>query len=418
MHPIAQITHLPSKRPHPTSQISNQETALLLSSTQNFAKLTYSKPVLSFGLVPSLIYLTMSVFSEITHFGHEQILFCSDKKTGLRAIIAIHDTTLGPALGGTRMWNYATDEHALTDVLRLSRGMTYKAAVSGLNLGGGKAVILGNPNSDKSDDLLRAYGRFVETLNGRYITAEDVGTNVHDMEVIQQETRHVTGIDQAFKDHGDPSPLTALGVYFGIKACMKQSTGNDSLAGKKIAIQGAGNVATALCNFLKKEGAILSVTDIYPHKAESLAATTGATLVQPHEIFEVDADVFCPCALGAILNDKTIPELKAKIVAGAANNQLADENIHGEMLIHHGVLYAPDYVINAGGLISVANQLDHKSYDAAKKQIAGIYDTLTNIFKIATQRTIPTHLAANHLAEERLAAGASRTKGKIAFSGQ
>ncbi|MBI5216700.1 MAG: Glu/Leu/Phe/Val dehydrogenase [Ignavibacteriae bacterium] len=359
----------------------------------------------------------MSVFSEITQYGHEQVVFCSDTKAGLKAIIAIHNTTLGPSLGGTRMWNYATDEHALTDALRLSRGMTYKAAVSGLNLGGGKAVIIGNPNTDKTTQLFRAYGKFVDSLNGKYITAEDVGTNVHDMEIVHQETNHVTGIDQAFKDSGDPSPLTALGVYYGIKACMKETTGNDSLSGKTVAVQGAGNVANALCEFLAKEGAKIFITDIYEHKAQSIVARTNATLVKPDEIIEMDADVFCPCALGAILNDHSITQLKAKIVAGAANNQLADEQTHGMKLLERGILYAPDYVINAGGLISVANQLDGNTYEQAKKQIEGIYETLRNIFRISHEKQLPTFQAANHLAEERLAQGRNRAKGKLTYSG-
>ncbi|MBI3189164.1 MAG: Glu/Leu/Phe/Val dehydrogenase [Ignavibacteriales bacterium] len=359
----------------------------------------------------------MSVFSEITQFGHEQVVFCSDVKAGLRAIIAVHNTTLGPALGGTRMWNYASDEHALTDALRLSRGMTYKAAISGLNLGGGKAVIIGNPNTDKTPQLFRSYGRFVESLNGKYITAEDVGTNVHDMETVQKETSHVTGIDQAFKDSGDPSPLTALGVYYGIKACMKETSGTDSLSGKRIAVQGAGNVAGALCDFLSNEGAKIFITDIYEHKAQSVAARTNATLVKPDGIYDVEAEVFCPCALGAILNDHTIPQLKARIVAGAANNQLADEQTHGMKLLERGILYAPDYVINAGGLISVANQLDGNSYEQAKKQIEGIYETLHNIFSISKEKKLPTYQAANHLAEERLTQNAHRSKGKLAYSG-
>ncbi|TAK61385.1 MAG: Glu/Leu/Phe/Val dehydrogenase [Bacteroidetes bacterium] len=358
----------------------------------------------------------MSLFNEITTYGHEQVVFCSDKKTGLRAIIAIHNTSLGPSLGGTRMWNYATDTLAITDVLRLSRGMTYKAAVSGLNLGGGKGVIIGNPNTDKTDELFRAYGRFVDSLGGRYITAEDVGTNVHDMEIVHQETKHVTGIDQAFKDSGDPSPLTALGVYYGMKACMKEMTGSDSLAGKRVAMQGAGNVASALCNYLAKEEAKIFITDIYSHKAQSVAAMTGATVVQPHDIYELHSDIFCPCALGAVLNERTIPVLKAKIIAGAANNQLADEHSHGAMLIDHGILYAPDYVINAGGLIGVANQLDGNSYETAKKQIESIYETLRNIFSISKEKKVSTHVAANHLAEQRLEQG-KRPVGKISYSG-
>ena len=364
----------------------------------------------------------MNIFKELERNDHEQVVFCSDKKTNLRAVIAIHDTTLGPALGGARMWMYDSDEEALVDALRLSRGMTYKAAVSGLNLGGGKAVIIGNPNKDKTESLFRTYGRFVEGLAGRYITAEDVGTSVQDMEWVRMETKYVTGIDRALGGGGDPSPITAYGVYHGMKACIKELTGSDSLKGKAVAVQGAGHVASFLCHYLAKEGARIFVTDIFEEKAQDLVKRTKAKFVHPEKIYDVDADVFCPCALGAIMNDKTIPRLKAAVIAGGANNQLADEKKHGQMLIKRGILYAPDYAINAGGLISVANELEGYPRERAMRQAEGIYDTIRKILDIAKRESIPTYEASNRLAEERIAgmthirnlyAGASEYVGRL-----
>lgn len=344
----------------------------------------------------------MDILKEIERRSHEQVVFIADKKSNLRAIIAIHNTALGPALGGTRMWTYASDQEALIDALRLSRGMTYKAAVAGLNLGGGKAVIVGDPNRDKTESLFRTYGRFVEGLGGRYITAEDVGTSVQDMEWVRMETKYVTGIDRALGGGGDPSPVTAIGVYHGLKACMHELTGGDSLKGKQIAVQGAGHVSSFLCEYLAKEGAKLFISDIYEAKAEALAEKTRGTCVKPDKIFDVPADIFCPCALGAIINDETISRLKVKIVAGGANNQLADEKKHGRMLIERGILYAPDYAINGGGLMSVANELEGYPRERALKQAEGIYDTIRNIFDIAKQEQIPPYEASNRLAEKRI----------------
>ncbi|MBI1803678.1 MAG: Glu/Leu/Phe/Val dehydrogenase [Ignavibacteriae bacterium] len=344
----------------------------------------------------------MDIFKEIERREHEQVVFCSDKQSKFRAIIAIHNTTLGPALGGARMWMYASDQDALTDALRLSRGMTYKAAVAGLNLGGGKAVIIGDPNNDKNEALFRTYGRFVEGLAGRYITAEDVGTSVQDMEWVRMETKYVTGIDRALGGSGDPSPVTAFGVYQGMKACMKELTGSESLKAKKIAVQGAGHVASYLCEHLAKEGAKLFITDIYEEKASALAARTKAKYIHPDKIYDVDADVFCPCALGAIVNDDTLPRLKAQIIAGGANNQLKDEKKHGQMLMKKKILYAPDYAINAGGLISVANELEGYPHERALKQAEGIYDTIRRIFATAKQENIPTYEASDRLAEQRI----------------
>ena len=364
-----------------------------------YIRTAFSEQSITLIRVPS----PMDILKEIGKRNHEQVVYCADKESGLSAIIAIHNTALGPALGGARMWTYASDQEALIDALRLSRGMTYKAAVAGLNLGGGKAVILGDPNKDKTEALFRTYGRFVEGLGGRYITAEDVGTSVQDMEWVRMETKYVTGIDRALGGGGDPSPVTAVGVYHGIKACLQEVTGSDSLKGKQIAVQGAGHVSSFLCGFLAEEGAKLFISDLYEAKAKTLAEKTGGNFVEAERIYDVPADIFCPCALGAIINDKTIPRLKVKIVAGGANNQLADETKHGRMLIDRGILYAPDYAINGGGLMSVANELEGYPRERALKQAEGIYGTMTKIFDIAKQQKIPPYEASNHLAEERIA---------------
>ncbi|MBL8007555.1 MAG: Glu/Leu/Phe/Val dehydrogenase [Ignavibacteria bacterium] len=342
-------------------------------------------------------------FDLIESYGHEQVVYCSNKELGLKAIIGIHNTTLGPALGGTRMWNYASDEEALVDVLRLSRGMTYKAAVSGLNLGGGKAVIIGDSRTQKTEGLFRAFGRFVEGLSGRYITAEDVGTGIKDMEFIMMETRHVTGVSIELGGSGDPSPVTAYGTYVGIKACVNEVYGNDSLKGKKVIIQGAGgNVGKHLCKYLFDDGAVLYVNDIYQEKLKSIVTDYKAKIINDDELYSTEADVFSPAALGGILNDETIPKLKVKIVAGAANNQLGHEEEHGKMLNEKGILYAPDYVINAGGLINVYNELEGYNRERALKQASGIYDILKNVINISKSEKITTEVASKKLAEERI----------------
>jgi leucine dehydrogenase len=343
----------------------------------------------------------MQLFDTIGTLGHEQVVLCSDPVTGLQAIIAIHDTSLGPALGGTRMWKYASSNDAIVDALRLSRGMTYKAAVSGVNLGGGKAVIIGNPHTDKNEALFRAYGRFVETQRGRYITAEDVGTGVRDMEWIRMETKYVTGVGGP-GGSGDPSPVTALGVYSGMKAAAKAAFGSDSLVGKRIVVQGAGNVATYLVQSLVKEGAAVFVSDIYDDKAQKLAASTGATVIAPDAVFTTPCDIFSPNALGAILNDETIPGLSCAVVAGGANNQLKDENKHAQMLRDRNIVYAPDYVINAGGLMNVASEVEGYDREKVMRQAEGIYDITANILSIASERNILTIEASNAIAEDRL----------------
>jgi len=344
----------------------------------------------------------MNFFSDLEGYGHEQLIFCSDPKSGLRAIIGIHNTVLGPALGGTRMWAYNNDAEAITDVLRLSRGMTYKAAVAGLNLGGGKAVIIGDSRTQKNEALFRAYGRAVESVGGRYITAEDVGTTVRDMEWIQMETQYVTGVS-ALGGSGDPSPFTAYGVYNGIKACAKKQFGNDSLSGRTVAVQGAGNVATHLVEHLTKEGAKVYVSDIFTEKAQKICADYGAHYVDPTEIASIECDIFSPNALGAILNESSIPNLKCAIVAGGANNQLEEETRHGKALRARGILYAPDYVINAGGLMNVASEIDGYSKEGVLHQAEGIYDILLRIFDMAEERNILNHEASNLIAEQRIA---------------
>lgn len=345
----------------------------------------------------------MQHFEMMEEYGHEQLVFCSNKESGLKAIIAVHDTTLGPSLGGTRMWNYKSTDEALKDVLRLSRGMTYKAAVAGLNLGGGKAVIIGDSAKGKSELLFRTFGKFVDGLSGRYITAEDVGTDVKDMENVRMETKYVTGISKALGGSGDPSPVTAYGVYVGMKACAHVKWGSDSLRGRKVAVQGAGNVARYLCEHLYNEGAELYITDIVDDKIKKVLETVKAHIVSPEEIYDIDADIFAPTALGGIINDDTIEKFKFEIIAGGANNQLDDENRHGKALMDKGILYAPDYVINAGGLINVANELEGYRQDRAMKQAEGIYDIVKKVINISKEENIPAHVASNKLAEQRLA---------------
>lgn len=344
----------------------------------------------------------MEIFNYLEKYDYEQVVFCHDKASGLKAIIAIHDTTLGPALGGCRMWTYASEDAAVEDALRLARGMTYKNAAAGLNLGGGKTVIIGDPFKDKNEEMFRALGRFIQGLNGRYITAEDVGTTVADMDLIHEETNYVTGISPAFGSSGNPSPVTAYGVYRGMKAAAKEAYGDDALGGRTVAVQGLGNVAYKLCEYLHQEGARLIVTDINQVAVERAVNDFGAEAVAPDAIYKQQADIFSPCALGAILNDDTIAQLQVKIIAGSANNQLA-ESKHGQMLHDLGIVYAPDYVVNAGGVINVADELYGYNRERAMKRVETIYDSLTKIFTISKQQNIPTYLAANRLAEERIA---------------
>lgn len=347
-------------------------------------------------------------FEGMTIGGHEQVTFCYDEATGLRAIIAIHNTVLGPALGGLRMWNYATETEALNDVLRLSRGMTYKAAITGLNLGGGKAVIIGDAKTQKSEALIRRFGRFVESLGGKYITAEDVGINTRDMEYISNETKHVSGLPESMGGSGDPSPVTAYGVYMGMKAAAKHKWGNDSLNGKTVTVQGTGHVGFYLLQLLVKEGAKLVVADINEDNLKKAVDETGATVVSPNDIYDVQADIYAPCALGATLNSGTIPRLKCEIVAGSANNQLAIEEQDGHALISRGIIYAPDFLINAGGLINVYNEVLGKyNKDRVMRHTETIYGQTLAILERAEMQKITPQLAANHIAEERINAMAA-----------
>ena len=339
-----------------------------------------------------------NVLSQMVKMDHEQVLFCNDRATGLRAIIAVHNTNCGPALGGTRMWNYASETEALTDVLRLSRGMTYKNAISGLNLGGGKAVILGDSRKDKSEALFRRFGQFVDSLNGKYITAEDVGISPEDMVWVNQETNYVAGLPGK---SGDPSPVTAYGVYVGMKACAKAQFGNDSLSGIKVAIQGVGHVGQYLIKHLIEEGAKVFISDIHEPTLNEVAKKYGAEVVGLDEIYDLDVDVYAPCALGATINDDTLSRLKCSIIAGAANNQLQNENIHGKAVMDKGIIYAPDFMLNAGGVINCFAEVDDLSSEWAMKKAAEIYDTTSLIINRSKEENIPTYAIANKMAEER-----------------
>ncbi|HZK84842.1 MAG TPA: Glu/Leu/Phe/Val dehydrogenase [Desulfosporosinus sp.] len=343
----------------------------------------------------------MKIFDYLEKYDYEQLVICQDKTSGLKAIICIHDTTLGPALGGTRMWNYECEEDAILDALRLARGMTYKNAAAGLNLGGGKTVIMGDSRTQKSEELFRAFGRYVQSLNGRYITAEDVGTTVRDMDWIHLETEFVTGVSTSYGASGDPSPMTARGVWRGMKAAAKEVYGSDSLNGKTIAIQGLGHVGYYLAKHLYDEGAKLIVTDINEEVIKRVVEEMGATAVGLEEIYGVEADIFAPCAMGAVINDETIPQFKFKVIAGAANNVLKEER-HGDKLHELGILYVPDYVINAGGVINVADELEGYNYERALSKVELVYDNVAKVLEIAKRDKIATYKAADRRAEERI----------------
>ncbi len=344
----------------------------------------------------------LSLFADIKTTNHEQIVFCNDNATGLKAIIAIHNTILGPGLGGTRMWNYSSEAEALNDVLRLSRGMTYKAAISGLNLGGAKAVIIGDASKHKTEALMRKFGRFIENLNGKYITAEDVGTTTKDMEYVNMETDSVVGLPESMGGGGDPSPVTAYGVYMGMKASAKKAYGTDSLSGKKIAIQGIGKVGMHLVEHVKKEGAEIFVSDINLNSLKHASETFGAKIVEGNEIYGLNVDVFAPCALGAILNTENIDVLNCDIIAGAANNQLAIEDEHGNQIKEKGLLYAPDFLINAGGLINVYSEYIGYNRENAMRDTENIFDTTLSIYDLAEQKGMHTQRAATILAQKRI----------------
>jgi len=342
------------------------------------------------------------VFGQLSFDNHEQIVFCNDKDTGLKAIIGIHNTVMGPALGGTRMWNYANEWEALNDVLRLSRGMTYKSAITGLNLGGGKAVIIGDSKTDKTPEMITRFGEFVNSLSGKYITAEDVGTTTEDMDRIHEVTKFVTGISVEKGGSGNPSPVTAYGVYMGMKAAAKFQYGSDVLEGKKVLVQGTGHVGETLISHLTKEGAEVFVSDIHQDKMERMVALYGAKIFTGDDLYSADVDIYSPCALGATINDETIFKIKAKVIAGAANNQLAIEAIHGQILRDRGIVYAPDFLINAGGIINVYGELAHYKKDEAKTRTENIYNTTLEILNFAELNNLTSQQAAMQIAQNRI----------------
>ncbi len=343
------------------------------------------------------------VFGQLSFDNHEQIVFCNDKDTGLKAIIGIHNSVLGPALGGTRMWNYANEWEALNDVLRLSRGMTYKSAITGLDLGGGKAVIIGDAKTQKTPELMRKFGEFVNSLSGRYITAEDVGMVTADMDIVRDVTPYVTGISESRGGSGNPSPVTAYGVYMGMKAAAKYQFGSDNLDGKKILVQGIGHVGETLVEYLTKEGALVQISDINEARLQEVSAKYGSTIYTGADLYSADVDIYAPCALGATINDDTVNKIKAKVIAGAANNQLANENIHGPILQQRGILYAPDFLINAGGIINVFSEIAHYDKAEAMRRTENIYNTTLEIFDYAKTNNLTPQKAAMEIAEARIA---------------
>lgn len=346
---------------------------------------------------------TSSVFDQMDAMQHEQLVFCNDEATGLKAIIAIHNTTLGPGMGGTRMWNYASEAEAVRDALRLSRGMTYKNAIAGLNIGGGKAVIIGDARKIKNEALMRRFGRFVDSLGGRYWTAEDVNMSTKDMEFVRMETPYVAGMPVSMGGSGDPSPVTAYGVYMGMKAAAKKVYGSDSLEGKKVMVQGAGHVGTYLIGYLQKEKAQISISDIFEDKIQQVTEQYKVTVVDPSKVYASDIDIYAPCALGATLNDETISQLNCTIVAGGANNQLDDERKHGQMLKEQGILYAPDFLINSGGITNVFyEQQGNYNREKVMDQTSTIYDVLLDVIAHAEKEDITTHEAALALALKRI----------------
>ena len=342
------------------------------------------------------------VFGHKAFSDHEQVVFCHDKDTGLRAIIGIHNTVLGPALGGTRMWNYATEYEALTDVLRLSRGMTYKSAITGLNLGGGKAVIIGDAKTQKTPELMLKFAEFVHGLSGRYITAEDVGMETADMDLVRTVTPYVTGISEDKGGAGNPSPITAYGVFMGMKAAAKFTYGSEDLENKKVLVQGVGHVGEALVEHLTNEGAQVVISDISQERLEIVRDKYHATIFQGADLYAADVDIYAPCALGATINDQTLKVLKAKIIAGAANNQLAQEHLHGNALRAKGIVYAPDFLINAGGIINVYAELENYGRQEIMRKTENIYDTTLEILNLAAKEGVTSHHAALEVAQQRI----------------
>ena len=341
------------------------------------------------------------VFGQLSFDDHEQVIFCHDKDTGLKAIIGIHNTVLGPALGGTRMWPYQNEWEALNDVLRLSRGMTLKSAITGLNLGGGKAVIIGDSSTQKTPELMRKFGEFVHSLNGKYITAEDVGMTTEDMDIVREVTPYVTGISENKGGAGNPSPITAFGVFMGMKAAAKFKFGTDVLEDRKIFVQGVGSVGGALIEYLLDEGAKVTITDINKECLEKVAKRYHVDIFDG-DFFDEQMDIYAPCALGATINDDTVYRLKTQIIAGAANNQLADENVHGRILKERGILYAPDFLINAGGIINVYAELENYGKQEIMRKTENIFNTTLEIFERSKREDITTNQAAVQIANERI----------------
>lgn len=342
------------------------------------------------------------VFGQLSFDNHEQVVFCHDKDTGLKAIIGIHNTVLGPALGGTRMWNYNSEWEALNDVLRLSRGMTYKSAITGLNLGGGKAVIIGDSKKDKTPGMIKRFGEFVHSLSGRYITAEDVGTTTEDMDLIRSVTPSVTGISEGMGGSGNPSPVTAYGVFMGIKAAAKYRFGTDDLEGKKVLVQGIGHVGEVVVEHLSGEGADIYITDISQDRLEEVSKKYGATIYTGADLYTEEWDIYAPCALGATINDDTVNKLNTKVIAGAANNQLSDEQKHGKILMERGIVYAPDFLINAGGIINVYAELEGYDRKEVMRKTENIYNTTLQILNSAEENKMTTQAAAMMIAQQRI----------------
>lgn len=342
------------------------------------------------------------VFGQLSFNDHEQIVFCNDKDTGLKAIIGIHNTVLGPALGGTRMWNYKTEWEALNDVLRLSRGMTYKSAVTGLNLGGGKAVIIGDAGTQKTPELMRKFGTFVNSLGGKYITAEDVGMETADMDLVKEVTPYVTGVSESRGGAGNPSPVTAYGVYMGMKAAARYKFGTDKLDGKKVLVQGVGHVGETLVGHLTQEGAKVFITDINEARLRELSEKYGAVVYAGDDLYAAEVDIYAPCALGATINDDTVYRIRAGVIAGAANNQLADENKHGAILKERGIVYAPDFLINAGGIINVYAELEGYDKEEIMRKTENIYNTTGEIFAHSEENGCTTHQSALRMAQARI----------------
>ncbi|MBQ4822797.1 Glu/Leu/Phe/Val dehydrogenase [Aquimarina sp. MMG016] len=353
------------------------------------------------------------VFGQLSFDNHEQVVFCQDKDTGLKAIIGVHNTILGPALGGTRMYDYKTEWDALNDVLRLSRGMTYKAAITGLNLGGGKAVIMGDAKKIKTPELMRRFGKFVHTLGGKYYTAEDVGMETSDMDTVREVTPYVTGISEAKGGAGNPSPVTAYGVYMGMKAATKFAYGDDNLDGKKILVQGIGHVGEELVRLTSKEGAKVIISDINEERLTSVSKAYGVEIYRGDDLYSEAADIYAPCALGATVNDETINKLKVKVIAGAANNQLANEDAHGALLQNKGIVYAPDFLINAGGIINVYAEIAGYGREQIMSKTENIYNTTLDILNRAKATSITTNVAAIRIAEDRINARKKEQKSAL-----